>query len=156
MKANYLFPEIFRKIGWYLLIPFSMLGVYCLQGDGANILPSTVFAFIDDPFGGKLEFFTWVHTDGILDEFAIIGLTISLLFISFARERDEDECIEQIRMQSLVWSILVSYVLLIFAVLFIFGLAFLTFAFINLFTVLILFIIKYNWELYKFRRITNE
>lgn len=152
MKADYLFPEIFRKIGWLLLVPFLVAGAYCLFGDGAYTWPFTVFALISEPFGEKMKFCTWIYASGLMDELAIIGLTVSLLFISFSKERDEDECIEHIRMQSLVWSILVSYVLLIFAALFIFGLAFLTFAFINMFTVLVLFIIKYNWELYKFRR----
>lgn len=154
MKANYLFPEIFRKIGWWLFVPFVVMGIYCLFGNGSNIWQVPAFAlYTDEPFGGG--FFKWVQS-GVLINLSIIGLTLSLLFISFSKEKDEDECIEQIRVQSLVWSILVSNLLVILATLFIYGFAFMNFIFINMFTVLILFIIKYNWELHKFRRISNE
>ncbi|CAK7083042.1 MAG: hypothetical protein PARBA_03631 [Parabacteroides sp.] len=154
MRANYLFPEIFRKIGWCLLVPFLALGLFCLFWDGGDVCQIKVLAlYTSEPFSSG--FFRWVKT-GILDELSVIGLTFSLLFISFSREKDEDECIERIRMQSLVWSILGSSLLLILATLFIYGFAFMTFAFINMFTVLVLFIGKYNWELYKFRRVNNE
>lgn len=90
--------------------------------------------------------------DGILDEVSIVGLTIALLLVSFSREKDEDEYIAKLRMESLVWAILLNYMLVILATLFIYDIAYLYVAFISMFTVLILFIIKYNWVLYHFRK----
>lgn len=156
MKANYLFPVIFRKIGWWLFFPFSIMGLYCLFGNGANVLQVRMFAlYCSEIFESGSGFFKWVDS-GILVELSLIGLAVSLLFISFSKEKDEDECIERIRMQSLVWAILGSYILLIVATLFIYGFAFMNFVFINMFMVLVLFIFKYNWELYKFRRMNND
>ena len=90
--------------------------------------------------------------DGFLDEISIIGFTIALLFVGFSREKDEDECIAKLRMESLVWAILMNYLLVTLATLFIYGGAYLYVAFISMFTVLILFIIKYNWVVYHFRK----
>lgn len=159
MKANYLFPVIFRKIGWCLFVPFSIMGMYCLFGNGANVLQVRMLALytseVSDFFHHGSGFFRWVES-GVLVELSLVGLVLSLLFISFSKEKDEDECIEHIRMQSLIWAILSSNILLILATLLIYGFAFMNFAFINMFMVLLLFILKYNWELYKFRRCNND
>lgn len=156
MKTNYLFPEIFRKIGYFLFVPFFISGLYCLFGDGTDKLPFHVFALLYDKGGfGHTEFCGWIE-NGLLDEISIIGLTISLLFIAFSKEKEEDECIVHIRMQSIVWAIIVNYAILILATAFIYDTIYLSFTFINLFTVLFLFILKYNWELYKFRRTNND
>ena len=38
MKSNYLFPIVFRKIGWGLFIPFLIWGVgYLISGDPGYI-----------------------------------------------------------------------------------------------------------------------
>lgn len=156
MKANYLSPVVFRKIGWWLLLPFLVMGLYCLFGNGADVLQVRMFAlYCNKIFDGGSGFFKWVNS-GILVELSLIGLAVSLLFISFSKEKDEDECIERIRLQSLVWAILWNYILLILATLLIYGFAFMNFVFISMFTVLILFIFKYNWELHKFRRMNND
>lgn len=156
MKTNYLFPVVCRKIGWWLFFPFFILGIYCLFGDGSDQLSSPVFALLhSEGFGIGHQLFKLIYNP-ILDELTIIGLTVALLFIAFSKEKDEDECVEHIRLQSLVWSIMWSYGILIFATVFFYGFAFMDFVFANLFTVLFLFIIRYNWKLYQFRRLPNE
>lgn len=147
MKTNYLFPVVFRKIGWIMLVPFFVLGVVYLCNDGLSFPGSKVFSLI--PFG-------IVDNSDWGDEFIVLGLTVSLLFIALSRERDEDECIAEIRMHSLVWAIIVNYALLIIATFLIYDIAYLYFMDINIFTVLFLFIVKYNIALYKFRRINND
>jgi len=75
-----------------------------------------------------------------------------MIFIVFSKEKDEDEYIAQIRMYSLVWSILIGSALLLLATVFVYGLYYMTVAFLNMFLILFLFVIKFNIELYKFRR----
>lgn len=101
---------------------------------------------------GFIDVLLDVGENGALDEIASIGLAVSLLFVGFSREKDEDECIARIRMNSLVWAILVNYLLLILATIFIYGAAYLSVAFVGLFTVLIFFIVKYRWDLYQFKK----
>lgn len=144
MKRTYLFPTVFRKIGWYMLLPFVVANLVSLSDKGWNENWLEVTTFSIAPWG--------FITNSLCDEVSLIGLTLSLLFIAFSREKDEDECIASIRSASLTWATLIGYVLLMLCTLFIYGLAYLTFVFIDLFAILVLFILKYNIELYKFRR----
>lgn len=147
MKKNYLFPTTFRKIGWCLFVPFVIMGFICLfNANDESWLKVSVFSVI--PWG--------VIKNSLFDEISVIGLAISLLFIAFSREKDEDECIASIRSSSLIWATIAGYLLLIVCTMLIYDLPYLNFVFIDLFMILILFITKYNIELYKFRRSNND
>ena len=96
--------------------------------------------------------FCITKNDSWTDELIVIFLTISMLFIGFSREKDEDECIASIRMNALVWAIMVNSSLLIVGTLLIYGLPYLNFMSIYMFSLLILFVFKYRWMIYKFRK----
>lgn len=147
MKKNYLFPTTFRKIGWCLFVPFVIMGLICLfNANDESWLKVSAFSVI--PWG--------IIKNSLFDEISVIGLAISLLFIAFSREKDEDECIASIRSSSLIWATIAGYLLLIVCTMLIYDLSYLNFVFIDLFMILILFITKYNIELYKFRRSNND
>lgn len=147
MKKNYLFPTTFRKIGWCLFVPFVIMGLICLfNANDESWLKVSAFSVI--PWG--------VIKNSLFDEISVIGLAISLLFIAFSKEKDEDECIASIRSSSLIWATIAGYLLLIVCTMLIYNLSYLNFVFIDLFMILILFITKYNIELYKFRRSNND
>lgn len=147
MKKNYLFPTTFRKIGWCLFVPFVIMGLICLfNANDESWLKVSAFSVI--PWG--------FIKNSLFDEISVIGLAISLLFIAFSREKDEDECIASIRSSSLIWATIAGYLLLIVCTMLIYDLPYLNFVFIDLFMILILFITKYNIELYKFRRSNND
>lgn len=151
MKSNYLFPVVFRKIGWCLFVPFFALGVYYLFGDGNGIPTSEWKALaLVDGFS-ETKFLTVATNDGWADEGIVIGLTVALLFIAFSREKDEDECIANIRMRSLVWAIVVNCALLIIATMVVFGLPYMNFMAVYMFSSLCLFIVKFQWSLHQFR-----
>ena len=136
MRKNYLFPTTFRKIGWCLFVPFAITSFICLF-DGSN----------ED----------WLKVNALsVIPWSMIGLTVSLLFIAFSKEKDEDECIANIRSNSLIWATITAYSLLIVCTMLIYDMQYLNFVFIDLFMILFLFIIKYNIELYKFRRSNND
>lgn len=152
MKSKYLFPIVFRKIGWSLFIPFLLWGIgYMFSGgtfieiDGSN----TIALF--DGFSDT-KFLCITNNDSWTDELIIIFLTISMLFIGFSKEQDEDECISSIRMNALIWAIMVNCILLIIGTMLIFGLPYLNFMTIYMFSLLLLFIIKYAWDIYMFRK----
>lgn len=152
MKTNYLLPTVFSKIGWFLFVPSLILGLYYLFGNDAviNIGGSSAIALFDGIT--ETEVLSTTYNDSWTDEILIITTTLSMLFIGFSREKEEDECIANIRMNSLVWSIMVSSMVLIAATLLIFGVPYLTFMTIYMFCVLLLFIIKYKFALYMFRK----
>lgn len=147
MRKNYLFPTTFRKIGRCLFVPFAITSFICLF-DGSNEDWLKVNALSVIPWG--------IIKNSLFDELSMIGLTVSLLFIAFSKEKDEDECIANIRSNSLIWATITAYSLLIVCTMLIYDMQYLNFVFIDLFMILFLFIIKYNIELYKFRRSNND
>lgn len=147
MKKNYLFPTTFRKIGWCLFVPFVIMSFICLF-NGANEDWLKINVFSAAPWG--------IFENSLFDELSMIGLTVSLLFIAFSKEKDEDECIANIRSNSLIWATIAGYSLLIVCTMLIYDIQYLNFVFTDLFMILFLFIIKYNIELYKFRRSNND
>jgi hypothetical protein len=69
--------------------------------------------------------------------------------VGFSKEKIEDEYIASIRMNALVWAVFVNYSLLIVAFIFIYDLSFLNVMAYNMFTVLLLFIIRFHYLLFK-------
>ena len=66
-----------------------------IEIDGSN----TIALF--DGFSDT-KFLYYTNNDSWTDELIIIFLTISMLFIGFSKEQDEDECIASIRMNALI------------------------------------------------------
>ena len=59
-----------------------------------------------------------IQTNNFTDELGGILLIIGLLLIAFSKEKDEDERISRVRLESLLWATLVNSILLIFCILF--------------------------------------
>ena len=90
--------------------------------------------------------------NNLTDEIAITGIIVSLLLIAFAREKEEDEFIHLIRLESWQWAVLVNFVLLIIATWLFYGFAFLNVMVYNMLTVLVLFIIRFQLVVYRSKR----
>jgi len=149
MTPKLLLPSKYKTIGWIILIPAVIMGIIIsLTGYEANWLNAKVFAIFNDEVFGKKEFFSFIHTD-ITN--TIIGFLFILggLLVSFSKEKNEDEYISKLRLSSLLWAVAVSYLLLLLAFVFVYGTAFLNVMIYNMFTVLIIFIIRFNYILYK-------
>lgn len=155
MKINYLFPSKYKKIGWFILIPSAIIGLITLFVDyEPSILNFNIPAiFIDELFGEK-HFFGMV-SNNILNEIFGVLIIISSLLVAFSKEKSEDEYISKIRLESLVWAVYVNYAILLFTFLFIFDLAFLWIMIFNIFTVLLFFIIRFNWQISKLKKSAN-
>lgn len=162
MNRNYLFPVACKRVGWVLFIPFAILGLIILFTDIAlPELSCKVIALFNGP-----EWITetstgpspmvQVITDDLFEEVIIIGLIISLALIVFSKEKDEDELVEHLRSKSLIWSLKANAILLLFATMFLYGMNFLIFSWIYMFSVFALFIIKFEYELYHFRHSSDD
>ncbi len=102
-------------------------------------------SFIDEIIGTTKPF--GFISNNILNEILGVLAIISGLMIAFSKERVEDELISKIRLQSLVWATYWNYGILVLAFLFVFDLSFFWVMIFNMYTVLIFFIIKFNWSL---------
>lgn len=150
MKTNFLFPNAFKKPSLLLLV-LSCIGlVFVLNfndDEGVNI-QTNVFALMnDESFKGPF-YFQWTKNN-ILDEIAMILFIVSGLIFAFSKEKIEDEMVAKIRLESLVWATYVNYAVLLCCILFIYGLPFLNVMMYNMFTLLLFFIIRFHWMLYK-------
>ena len=153
MKTNnFLFPAYFRKIGWIISLPLAAILFIYLLGVFDFSKPSTTWNF----FHGMFNTPSW-RVFGIMAGKSILSvcmvlLVVGLLFIAFSKEKIEDEYIAKLRGDSLVWSVIVNSLLLGIAFLFVYGGGFLFVLFLNLYLLLILFIIKYNVALHNFKK----
>lgn len=152
IMKNCLLPFRFKRIGLCLSFPFLALCVWLLfWGDwDSSLLSWPAFAISFDTIGKK-GFLSVIKNDPV-NEFAMLGLLLSLCFIALSKERDEDEMTAQIRMQSFVWSLWFTAAVLVFGILFFYGASFLYVSFVAIYLVFIIYIIKFNVTMSAIRR----
>jgi hypothetical protein len=149
MKTNLLFPNRFKIIGWVLLIPSTILGIAVFFFDVEfDFLKFKVFAIYSEPLLGKDTVMGFTKINITLTITGLLFL-IGALFVAFSKEKHEDEFIAKTRLESLVWATYINYAILIFCLLFIYELAFLYVLVGNMFTILIFFILRFYYILYK-------
>ena len=155
MNQTLLLPNRFKTIGWFILIPAAIAGIILIStGFEGEWLNTTVFAIFNDDFlmsrqqGAQGQNFSFITTD-VTNTLVGILFIIGGLMVGFSKEKREDEFIANLRLSSLLWSVWVNYVLLLFAFVFIWNLAFLNVMVYNMFTILIIFIIRFNYLLYR-------
>lgn len=149
MKTKLLFPNKFKKIGWIILIPSSVLGLLIIFFDlEIGFLDVKVLAIISDKFTNSINFFSLIKNN-ITDEIIGISFIIGAILVAFSKEKYEDEFIAKIRLESLVWATYTNYLILILCILFVYDLSFFTVMVFNMFTILIFFIIRFYYMLFR-------
>ncbi|MBS1746381.1 MAG: hypothetical protein JST21_09460 [Bacteroidetes bacterium] len=149
MKTGLLLPHKFKLIGWCLLIPATIAGIFLsFTNFDALHINSWTFAIFNDQVFGESKSFGFIKTNmtnTIVGSIFIIGA----MFVGFSKEKREDEFIAKLRLSSLMWAVWVNYFLLLLSFLFVYGTSFLNIMLYNMFTVLIIFITRFNYILYK-------
>ena len=152
MKLNYLFPNRYKKIGLIILVPSFIFGLITAINDlEPEILDLNVPAIFVNEFMGEQEILGLTNNN-ILNEICGALLIISLILVAFSKEKQEDELIAKIRLESLVWATYLNYGILLFAMLFVYELSFLWVMIFNMFTILMFFIITFNWQVMKLNK----
>lgn len=157
MKTKYLFPHSFKRIGWLIFIPFTIASIIRLCIDWElDFLNVNVFYFIYNTFSRSgTTYFDFVENN-ITDEILMIALIIGGLFTAFSKEKIEDEMVEKIRLESLVWATYFNYALLLISIIFIYGNSFFTALLVNIASLLIFFIVRFHWMLYKSTKLATD
>lgn len=147
MRSKFLLAPKFKVIGWVMLLIFLALGIlvyfFDFRIDALTIKPDTRSGNLFD----NMVNFT--------DEIALTGIIVALLFISFAKERNEDEFINHTRLESWQAAIFINYILLLIAVWLIHGTRFLDVMMYNMLTIPLIFIIRFHYVLFR-NRITEK
>lgn len=110
-----LLPRAFSTIGWILLVPSLLLGIFII--------------FIE-PGGSFWGSYSIVET--IVNDIAIIGSALGALFITCARLRHEDEMTTSLRLHSLLLAIYIYVGILVVSTLAVNGLPYSYFMVVNL------------------------
>lgn len=144
MKQIKLFPHSFQRIGWILLLPFIALGI-------ANMFFEYNVSWLQfrTSKDSSLEFFA---SHNFTDELAAVGVIISLGFIAFSKEKIEDEAIQFFRLEALQWAVYANYLVLIVSILTVYGSTFFQVMTYNMFTVLIIFILRFRYVLFQYNK----
>jgi hypothetical protein len=157
MKSNPLFPHCMKPVGWALFIPGVLLGILMLLNkmEAPSLFEVNVFAIADlFPFGAKVLF--GITKNNILDEIISMMVIVGALLVAFSKEKHEDELIARIRMESLIWATYVNYMVLAFCIIFLYSFGFVYALIINMFTILVFFLIRYYWALYRFNKFNKN
>jgi len=143
MKTRFLFPTKFRSIGYMLF--------------GVDILYAIIMK-IAHPHGFAQELrVAQPLSMAIGNDVNILTIVIGLFLIAFSKEKDEDELISQLRLDSLQWAIYVNFSIFIVSVLFLHGFQFLEAVAYNVITPFIFFIGRFRWKMWRLNKgITNE
>jgi hypothetical protein len=151
MDTKYLFHSKYKKWGWMILIPSAILGFMDLFMEWEpTLLNWQVPAIYMDEILSDTTFFGWAANNVLNEIFGILVIVGSIL-VAFSKQKNEDEFISKIRLESLVWATYVNYIILLLSFLFVFGMGFLWVMILNMFTILLFFIIRFHWQVYKLK-----
>jgi len=157
MKSRFLISHKYKPLGWILFVLGLVFGIFLLIND-FDYFDWEVKVF---PLIGESGFFStnpsleW-STNNIGDEVASILLIVGGILVAFSRTKDEDEYISKIRMESLIWATYINYFILILAVLLVYDMSFFTILIFNMFTVLLFFIVRFHYLLYKSKKVIDD
>lgn len=152
MKTKLLLPNKFKTPGWIMLIPTTLFGLYIIFSDFEfDFLNAKVFTFFSDKIFGESVTMGFVKTNLTLTVTGILFI-ISAFFVAFSREKTEDEFIARIRLESLLWATYINYGILLFCFLFFYDFGFFYVMIFNMFTILVIFIIRFQYLLHRAKK----
>lgn len=149
MKTNrYLLPRSFKRIGWALSIPSAIVLLTHFFSGGVQ-QDTFMGSLFNTPYLRVVDVMCW---DNILLAIFMFLLMVGLLFIAFSREKTEDEYITKLRGDSLIWAVVVNAILMAVLSVTVYDGWFVFVSFFNLYTTLVLFIVKFHIVLNSFNK----
>lgn len=146
MKTNFLIPNRYKKIGWFILIPSIIIGVWATVFEiEPTFLDWKVPAIFIDEFLGEKKFIG-ITKNNMLNEIMGVLVIISSMMVAFSKEKVEDEYISKLRLESLAWSVYFNQTVLLLSFLFIYDIAFYWVMILNMFALVWFFIVRFNFQ----------
>ncbi|HEX8278283.1 MAG TPA: hypothetical protein VF540_06290 [Segetibacter sp.] len=151
MLTKFLLPNRLKSVGWIIATPALVLMILSLQfGFTFSFLDFAVKGLKNISFDNSFLFN--IQFNNFTDEVGGVLLIIGLLLITFSKEKDEDEMILKLRLESLLWAVFINSVLIILSIILFYSQLFLKIMAYNICTTLILFIIRFNLTIFLERR----
>lgn len=89
--------------------------------------------------------------NNLADEISGILILLSGLALMFCAEKDEDELVGILRLNAMYWSISLNIILLCICIILFYDTLFFLVMMFNMISVPILFLLKFQWSLYRFK-----
>lgn len=160
MNIRFLLAHRYKQLGWWLFFPSLILASLVFfsgyEPDWLDVKVVSLFndnvIFIGDNDADKGFKIFNLTKNNVANEITGVLLLLSCMLIVFGRERDEDEMIMKLRLESLLWAALVNGLLTLFCLIFTYDFTFYFVMVFNLYWLFLLFIVRFHWVLGKFRR----
>lgn len=152
---NYLFPHRFKLPGMILfiiglcLLLLSFFEIYIPDWE----VPFPYITY--EALFGEREYFV-IKEMSLGTILPILLYIIGGLFFGFSKESQEDELINAIRKNSLVWAVYINHIVLLVMLLFIGGFDFFGVIIMSSFSLLLFFIIRFQWKKYQLNTTSDE
>jgi len=141
MKTMRLLPTSWKWPGAILSILGLALGFAAELGDFS-------FSWLTFKVREEKGMFSLSAEEDFTNELALTLTIVGLLMLAFTRERDEDERVRLIRLEAFQWSILVNFIIILIGNWALYGGNFFWLMTFNLFTPLIVFLLRFYYVLY--------
>ena len=148
MKKQPLLPSKYAAIGYLLFVAAAAAHIFLNQYVSDQTWKIQFPVIMSKEFLGDETYFSLAEVPmyyTVIGASALIGLAI----IAFSKVKGEDEYTHSLRLNSWLWSIIINCVLLLICYLFIYGIAFLSVLVYNMYSTLIIFIIRFRYLLYR-------
>ncbi len=150
MESKFLLSNRFKKIGWIMLAISIIIWSYVtfVFKDDFPFLETNVFTIVGSEFlQSDITYFSFVKAN---ITFTLVGglFLVGGLLVVFSKEKIEDEYISKLRLQAFQWAFISNYIILLLLFLFVYGIEFFQVMLYNMFTMMILFIIRFQYLLY--------
>ena len=155
-ESKMLLPYRWKKIGWLLLIPFFVLGLfYLVSGDDFTFNFAHLHFGANTFFSGGNWLFSLTNND-FTDEIISIGLIVGILLTAFSKEKVEDEWVARTRLDAMLWAVYLNTILLLLSIIFLYGDYFWQVMILNLFTAPLFFLLRFRYVLWQSEKENNN
>jgi len=158
MKSRQLLlSHSYKKLGWWIFILSLILGLYFMIVSELPFNPTIrTFGLFGNELLSKSQPPLRFGEIELIPNLIILSLLIGGLLIMFSKQKKEDEFINHIRLVSMQFSVFINYSLLFFCSVFIHGIPFLHVMIYNLFTVMLIYILRFHFLIFKNSQNSNE
>lgn len=161
MTKTLLFPRIYKKIGLFMILFSIVLLLLDVFFGGLSFLKEVSVLSIYDsglPFDQTRpdhQFFKIIQDD-FRYEIITVVLLVALLFFGFSKRSTEDELIQKIRLESLLWATYIHFFIFIVLTLFTFGFFYLNILVFSVFAILLIYILRFEFKMFQLKRSFHE
>lgn len=154
METRYLINHKFRKIGAILFVLGLLAGIFAISDYEPEILDVKVLMlFADDEIFSEVDSqLIDIRKENIFNELAGLMVIIGGLILLLSKRQVEDELIMKLRLESILWAAKINAFILIFGMLFIYGLNYYFVMVFNIILLYLLFALRFEWVVAKLKK----